>query len=58
MFVRLHMVPDEYARGRLPSPALINGCTKTDNGAVGMFNNVHHDKEKMQRRRRALAGHR
>ena len=56
LFVRLHMVPGEYARGRLPSPVLINGCTKTDNGAVGMFNNVHHDKEKMQRRRRVLAG--
>ena len=45
-----------YARGRLSSPTPSNGCTKTDNGAVGMFNNVHHDKEKMQRRRRALAG--
>ena len=58
LFVRLQRVRGEYARGRLSSPAPSNGCTKTDNGAVGIFNNVHHDKEKMQRRRRALAGHR
>jgi len=56
LFVPLHSVPGEYERGRLSSSPHINGCTRNDNGAVGMGNNVHNDKEKMQRRRRALAG--
>ena len=47
LFVPLHSVPGEYARGRLSSPTSINGRTHNDNGAVGMGNNVQHGKEKM-----------